>query len=211
VGILPARRGGRTVPALEPDRRRRGGGGGGGGGPRAAMAGGGSARGGARGAGRAAAAAAAAALALAAPRGAAGAGPTPRLGGGRPAGSRRGFEAAGFAGLRYTAGAGEKGAAPLPWLGGAGAGGGLACSEDPFEEVAVGEHAAVRLYRGRAPAGGGSPPREQAPPGPECPGSAPSGAVLWAARAALCALAAWARSRLLARAPAARGAAPRPA
>jgi len=81
----------------------------------------------------------------------------------------------------------------------------------------VGEHAAVRLYRCRAPAGGGSPPREQAPlgpqapAGPECPGSAPSGAVLWAARAALCALAAWARSRLLARAPAARGVAPRPA
>jgi len=170
------------------------------------------ARGGARGA---RAALALAALALAGPRGAAAAGPPPRPGGGRLPGRGGGFEAAGFAGLHYTAGgypAREGSVSLLPW----GSGAGLACSEDPFEEVAVGEHTAVRLYRCRAPAGGSphlleqAPPGTQAPPGAECP-SALSGAALWAARAAVCFLAAWARSRLQARVTAARGAAPRPA
>ena len=179
------------------------------------------ARGGARGA-RAALALALAALALAGPRGgAAAAGPPPRPGGGGLLGRGGGFEAAGFAGLHYTAGQGparEGGVSLQPWGSGAGSGAGagfgLPCSDDPFEEVAVGEHTAVRLYRCRAPAGGGPPPPEQAPPeaqappGTECP-SALSGAALWAVRTAVCFLAAWARSRLQAGVTAARGAAPR--
>lgn len=84
--------------------------------------------------------------------------------------------------VRYTAGMDVSG------------GGGLVCPNKPFEEVAVGGAAAVRLFRCRAP---GPPPEEKTPPGEEC--SAVSWWAPWAARVVVCGLVAGTRAWIKAR------------